>query len=231
MNIGNNREVALKRLTHLERKLKGNAVIRERYDNFMREYMELRHMTIANESNPNSKIIVYLPHHEVIKETSSTKLRVVFDASAKNNKGVSLNDALLTGPVLQDNLIDIILRFRFYKVALTADLQKMYRQILVHSDDRDLQRILWRFSLDGPVEEYRLNTVTYGQSCASYLAVRCLRQLAIEGKVRYPMAPHALLNDTYVDDIITGANTVENARILQNQLYNLLHEGGFEAHK
>lgn len=232
LNIGNNREIALKRLMHLERKLKGNAVIRERYDIFMREYIELRHMTIANESNPNSKIIVYLPHHGVIKETnSSTKLRVVFDASAKNNRGVSLNDALLTGPVLQDNLIDIILHFRFYQIALTADLQKMYRQILVHPDDCDLQRILWRFSSDGPVEEYRLNTVTYEQSCAPYLAVRCLRQLAIEGKERYPMASHALLNDTYIDDIITRTNTVENARILQNQLHDLLREGGFEAHK
>ena len=81
---------------------------------------------------------------------------------------MSLNDTLLIGFVLQDGLIDIIIRFRTYKIALTADLQKMYRQVLVQEDDRDFQRILWRFSLEQPVEDYRLNTVTYSQICALY---------------------------------------------------------------
>jgi len=173
----------------------------------MREYIDLGHMSLVadNDSiNDNDfQNIVYLPHHGVLKKSStSTKLRVVFDASAKNSKGYSLNDALCIGPVLQDNLINIVLRFRFHKIALTADLRKMYRQVLVHSDDRNYQRILWRFSADDPVKEYRLNTVTYGQACASYLAIRCLRQLASENMERYPFASNALLNDTYVDDTV-----------------------------
>jgi len=94
----------------------------------------------------------------------------------------------------------------------------MYRQVLVHQKDRDFQRILWWFSFDEPVREYRLNTVTYGQACASYLAIRCLRQLAIEGSEWYPLASRTLLNDVYVDDIITGADTVESARTLREQL-------------
>ncbi|KYN09177.1 hypothetical protein ALC57_18716 [Trachymyrmex cornetzi] len=159
--IGDNREIALKRLMHLERTLKNNEVMRDRYVKFMREYIELDHMTVLKPSFDDCKGAVYLPHHGVLKESSSsTKLRVVFDASAKNNKGVSLNDALLIGPVLQDSLIDIIIRFRTYKIALTADLQKMYRQVLVQEDDRDFQRVLWRFSPDEPVQDYRLNTVT-----------------------------------------------------------------------
>jgi len=129
-------------------------------------------MSLVSEPPNGSENIVYLPHHGVFKEnSSSTKLRVVFDASAKNNRGISLNDALFVGPVLQDNLIDIVMRFRFYPIAITADLQKMYRQVLVHQKDRDFQRILWRFSFDEPVREYRLNTVTYGQACVSYLAI------------------------------------------------------------
>lgn len=114
---------------------------------------------------------------------------------------------------------------------MTADLQKMYRQVLIHSDDRDFQRILWRFSPDEPMEEYRLNTVTYGQASASYLAIRALRQLAIEGKERYPLASRTLLDNTYVDDILSGANTVEDACHLQGQLTSLLNEGGFTVHK
>ncbi|XP_011699619.1 PREDICTED: uncharacterized protein LOC105456927 [Wasmannia auropunctata] len=232
MPIGDNREIALKRFNQLERKCKGNEIFRDRYIKFMYEYLELKHMSLVNDTSTNLENIVYLPHHGVLKESSSsTKLRVVFDASAKNHKGVSLNDSLLIGPVLQDNLIDIVMRFRCHKVALTCDLQKMYRQVLVHPDDREYQRILWRFSFDEPVKEYRLNTVTYRQACASYLAIRCLRQLATEGAERYPLAAHALLTDTYVDDIIAGASTIEDARILQRQLTDLLLEGGFTAHK
>jgi len=80
--------------------------------------------TNNNSINDNDfQSVVYLPHHGIVKESStSTKLRVVFDASAKNSKGYSLNDALRIGPVLQDNLINIVLRFRFHKIALTADL-------------------------------------------------------------------------------------------------------------
>jgi len=234
--IGANREIALKRLYQLERTLSRNETLRNRYIEFMREYIDLGHMFLVTNNdliNDNDfQRIVYLLHYGVLKELStSTKLRIVFDASAKNSKGYSLNDALCIGPVLQDNLIDIVIRFRFHKIALTVDLRKMYRQVLVHSDDRNYQRILWRFSADEPVKEYRLNTVTYGQACASYLAIRYLRQLAKENVKRYPLASNALLNDTYVDDIISGANTVEDARNLQNQLSSLLREGGFEAHK
>ncbi|XP_011858578.1 PREDICTED: uncharacterized protein LOC105556116 [Vollenhovia emeryi] len=208
--IGSNRKIALRRLNHVERAFKGNLTYRDRYTPFMFEYVKLGHMSIVSDPVSDPENIVYLPHHGVFKESStSTKLRVVFDASAKNNVGVSLNDALHIG----------------------ADLQKMFRQVLVHPDDRDFQRILWRFSLDEPVGEYRLNTVIYGQGCATYLAVRCLRQLAMEQLEKYPLASSAILNDTYVDDIISGADTVDAARALQEQLSSLLREGGFEAHK
>jgi len=209
-----------------------DSVFHNRYVNFMQEYVNLEHMTIVNESIAELKPIVYLPHHGLVKEhNSSIKLRVVFDASAKNSRGVSLNDVLLVGPALQDDLINIIIRFRFHKVVITADLQKMYRQVLVHPNDRNCQRILWRFSLEEPVKEYQLNTVTYGQACAPYLAIRCLRQLATEGSGRYSLAARALLNDTYVDDIITGADTIDDARNLRKQLVALLAEGKFKAHK
>lgn len=98
------------------------------------------------------------------ESTTTTKLRVVFDASAKTASGVSLNDTLMVGANLQDNIIDIILRFRLSAIAIAADLQKTYQQILVNREDRDFQRILWRFSPNDSIEEFRLNTVTYGQA-------------------------------------------------------------------
>ena len=133
----------------------------------MQEYIDLGHMSHVNQDTQMSEPIVYLPYHGVIKEASTTtKLRVVFDATAKTSSGKSLNNLLFVRPTLQDNLIDILMRFRLHKVALTTDVQKMYRQIFVDPRDRDFQGILWRFSLNEPIQEYRLNTVTYGQACA-----------------------------------------------------------------
>lgn len=110
----------------------------------MREYIDLGHMSLVSDTTEDeTKKPLYLPHHGVIKESStSTKLRAVFDASNKTSTGLSLNDVLHVGPTLQANLIEIIMRFRCYNVALTADLKKMYRQVFVHPDDRDYQRIL-----------------------------------------------------------------------------------------
>jgi len=82
--------------------------------------------------------IYYLPHHGVVQEsTTTTKLRVVFDGSAKSSFGISLNDKFMVGPKLQDDLDSILLRFRLHKVAFVADIAKMYRQITVDDSHRD----------------------------------------------------------------------------------------------
>lgn len=55
----------------------------------------------------------FLPHHAILKPSStSTKLRVVYDASCKTSSGFSLNDTLMTGPKLQTNICDVLLQFR-----------------------------------------------------------------------------------------------------------------------
>ena len=78
-------------------------------------------------------------YHAVIKESSSTtKLRVVFDASAKTTSGVSLNDCLTIGPALFPNITDILIRFRTYAVALTSDISKRYRAVELCEQDRGL---------------------------------------------------------------------------------------------
>lgn len=197
----------------------------------MTEYIELNHMSRVSH-NENSSETVYLPHHGVIRESSiTTKLRVVFDASSKTSSGISLNNTLMIGANLQDNIIDIIMCFRLPAIAITADLQKMYRQILVNSKDRDYQRILWRFSPSDPIDEYRLNTVTYGQTCAQFLAIRCVRELASDGAGRFSEASKVLLSDLYVDDIITGVDCEDEAKRLISQLTELLREERFEPHK
>lgn len=174
---------------------------------------------------------VFLPHHPVIKESSiTTRGRIVFDASSKDDKGFSLNDALYKGPTIQSDLFRILLRFRCFKYVLSADIIKMYRQILIHAECKTLQTILWRETSNEPVRLYELLTLTYGTKPVSFIAVKCLQQLAEEEKAQLPMAVRVIKEDFYMDDLLTGADTIELLKI-RNQVIELLRRGGLELHK
>ncbi|GFW80732.1 integrase catalytic domain-containing protein [Trichonephila clavipes] len=125
------------------------------------------------------KINYYIPHHSVYKpEKTSTPLRVIFDASAKTTSGFSLNSILLNGGIIQQDLFFIVSRFRKHEYAFSADIKKMYRQILVDPNQKDLQRIMWKTSADAPVKTYKLATSTL--ECAKRLQTR-LSQLLLRG--------------------------------------------------
>lgn len=147
--------------------------------------------------------------------------------SVKTSAGHSLNDALLVGPVVQDELLDIVLRFRKFPIALVADIEKMYRQVAVHPEDRPYQRIVWRFDPEQPITTYELATVTYGLAPSSFLATRTLLQLADDEGAQFPQASAAIKKHMYVDDFIGGAHTVDDAILLRSDLCKLLLKGGF----
>ncbi|XP_062713479.1 uncharacterized protein LOC134290369 [Aedes albopictus] len=134
---------------------------KDSYDRFMDEYLHLGHMKKVSE--PDDRIPhCHIPHHVVFKESSTTtKIRVVFDASCKTSSGFSLNDTLLVGPVVQQDLYSIYLRFRTRNIAVVADVEKMYRQVLHHPEDLSFLRIRHRTSSSDPIETYELQTVTY----------------------------------------------------------------------
>ncbi|XP_036146423.1 uncharacterized protein LOC118646821 [Monomorium pharaonis] len=114
---------------------------------------------------------------------------------------------------------------------MATDIEKMYRQILVAPEDRDFQRILWRHSPSDSIREYRLNTVTYGLACAPFLAIRTLRQLADDEETRFPRGAAVLRRDCYVDDIVTGAHSKQDAVVVQKELRQLCTAGGFPLRK
>jgi hypothetical protein len=178
-NLGNSRFAAERRLHHLENKLERNPELKVQYHNFMKEYEDLGHMEQAPSLDRDTPCY-FLPHHAVFKGNSTTtKTRVVFDGGAKTSTELSLNDILQVGPTIQPDLYSI-------QICFTADIAKMYRQIIVHPLDRDLQKILWRYSSEQPIQEYRLNTVTYGTSRATFLATCCLKKLAEYNQERFP---------------------------------------------
>lgn len=107
----------------------------------------------------------------------------------------------------------------------------MFRQILIHPDDADYQRILWRPSDDNTIRHYRLLTVTYGLASAPYLAMRVLRQLASDEGHKFPSASALLANSIYVDDILFGDNDMKRLRDSREQLIEMISRGGFSLRK
>ncbi|XP_055590957.1 uncharacterized protein LOC129743040 [Uranotaenia lowii] len=217
--LGNSFGNATRRFLNLERKLDRNVDLKLKYHTFLKEFLHLGHMRKLESDDVDPPTTFYLPHHAVMKESSTTtKLRCVFDASAKTNTGFSLNDTLLVGPVLQDELICLLIRFRKHKIALLADIEKMYRQIDIHPEDRALQRIVWRFDKQEPISKFELTTVTYGLAPSSFLATRTLKQLADDEGHSFPLAARALVEDMYMDDFISGAATDTQAKQLRIEM-------------
>lgn len=230
--IGASRTSALRRFRWLEQMLNKKESLKLQYHDFMREYLALGHMHEVSEDDDTQLLECYLPHHPVIKESSTTtKVRVVFDGSAKTSTGKSLNDSLLVGPVVQDDILTIVVRFRQFPVALVADAEKMYRQVWMHPADRRLQRIVFRFDNNQPIKVFELATVTYGLAPSSFLATRTLLQLVEDEGATYPNASRAIKKNVYVDDYIGGEFSVEGAIQLQSELTQLMLKGGFRLRK
>ncbi|XP_025191756.1 uncharacterized protein LOC112592006 [Melanaphis sacchari] len=134
--LGESYNIVVKRFLSLERHLAKNPERYSQYKGFMEEYERLGHMEKVNEDNDLSGKTYYMPHSYVLNDSSrSTKLRVVFDGSCKSESGLSLNDVLLKGPILQNELILIVARFRTQKYAFSADIKKMYSQVWVDKAD------------------------------------------------------------------------------------------------
>ncbi|XP_076384507.1 uncharacterized protein LOC143263380 [Megalopta genalis] len=163
--------------------------------------------------------------------STTTKLSVVFDGSAKSSSDLALNDIQLVGPTVQSDLISILIRFRYNRYVLSADIAKMYRQILVHPADRKYQRLLWRAQPHLPVQEYELNTVTYDTASAPFLATRTLHEIGLTCAHTFPTSSKVIINDFYVDDLLTGAQTEQEIETLKRELTQILSQAGMDLRK
>ena len=196
----------------------------ESYNKTLQEYAELGHAepVPVDELNKPESSVYYLPSHGVVKLSSTTtKLRVVFDASAKTTSGFSLNDTLLPGPNFYPLLTDVILSFRTYAIGMSADISKMFREVELHEDDRNLHRFLQAAPGGEGIEDMRMTRVTFGVTSSPFLATQVLRQVAKDHGKQYPRAAK-IISNFYVDDCLTGAATSEEAREIQEELIALL---------
>jgi len=170
--------MAVSRFLSTEKKLKKNPELVEKYQNVINDYVTNGY---ARKMPPEKAKIATpktwcLPHHAVLNPNKPGKVRVVFDAASKFD-GVSLNDNLLTGPDLLNNLVGILLRFRSGKIGVMADVQQMFHQVRVYEEDRDSLRFLRR-DLDETrkPDEYQMTVHVFGAvdspCCANYALQR-----------------------------------------------------------
>ncbi|XP_037825847.1 uncharacterized protein LOC119613853 [Lucilia sericata] len=122
--LGNTRNSALSQFLRNESRLTNNPTLKHDYYKVIQEYSTLNHMIpVKPDSSTRSNCSYYLPHHSVLKpESTTTKLRVVFNASNPTTSGLSLNDVLYPGPVLQQDLTVLITRWRLFKYVFNADI-------------------------------------------------------------------------------------------------------------
>ncbi|XP_044249352.2 uncharacterized protein [Drosophila takahashii] len=173
--LGYSRSIALAQFLRNENRLRRDTPLNEQYNSVIQEYLDLGHMREVSptHNSPN----YYLPHHAVIKpESTTTKLRVVFNASSPSANGTSLNE-------------------------------------------------------EGDIRDYELKTVTFGVNCAPYLAIRVLKQLADDVDQQFPKASHIIRNFMYVDDVLAGSNSQQEAQLAIQELVTALNSAGFPLRK
>lgn len=223
--LGESRGIAAKRLSMINKKISQNPEYAKAYTEFINEYIDMGHCSEVP-SPEASAPHYYIPHFSVTNDNSTTtRTRVVFDASCRTENDTCLNELLMVGPKLQDDLYVHLLRFRMHSFVLTGDVSKMYRQILIHPDDRKFQYILWKHQNETTVRTYALNTVTYGTASAPFQAVRCMQELATTDGNDLPMGQKVLLHDFYVDDMLTGSDDEQSVINIYNEVKTLLNRG------
>lgn len=228
-DLGESLHIAKKRYQYLQKRFESKPEFHRKYNQCIEEYLELNHMELTDE---NQKPRNYLPHHPVIKESSSTtKIRPVFDASCKTDNGNSLNSVLLVGPTIQPDLFSILIHWRKNQYAITGDIEKMYRQVWVCPEDSEYQRILHQPSDSDKISSYRLKTVTFGVAAAPFLAIRSLFQIGEDIKATQPELARKIQAQFYVDDHFDSTHDKIQAKRAITDIVSTLDKYGFKLRK
>jgi hypothetical protein len=187
------------RLKNTIRKLKSNELL-EKYNNVFTEQLQTN--IIEKVDMKTDQLTHYLPHQPVLKENSNTtKLRIVFDASAKMKGKNSLNDIIFQGPTLLPDLLGLILRFRLKKYVLLADLEKAFLQLNLDESVRDTTRFLWlkdetiskipssnKEITFNDLQIYRFARMPFGVNASPFL---------LNATIQYHLSNEQLLNKTF----------------------------------
>ncbi|CAL8117960.1 unnamed protein product [Orchesella dallaii] len=225
--LPDNKRVAERRLNCVTQNLKRDGLY-ESYDRVFQEWEKLGMIEVVPEHERNA-YGHYLPHRAVIKDSATTPIRPVFDASCKVKGSPSLNDCMEKGPNLLELIPAVITRFRLNKMGVLADIKKAFQQISVTSRDRNYLRFLWWEDNNCNVlKEYRHCRVVFGVSSSPFILGATLKHL-LQAAPLHLMGTSGLLQDSlYVDNLVASVKTSEEALRLRREADELLLSSKFE---
>ena len=231
-----NLELCKRRLTSLLKRLKTTPKILEDYNNIIQEQLHKGIVEPVPEEEADSQgRIHYLPHHGVVRtDKTTTKLRIVYDGSAKTGSNPALNDCLYTGPNVEQSIFDILLRFRLHPIAMVADIEKAFLMVGVNPPDRNALRFLWFHNIqeDQPQPLHlRFTRVTFGVNCSPFLLKATIQHHIQAYQEEDPQFVKTFLQSIYVDDLTIGAANTQEAYQLYTKSKTRLAEAGFNLRK
>ncbi|XP_066934903.1 uncharacterized protein [Clytia hemisphaerica] len=235
VKLPNNYAQAERRLNSLSKRLRNDSDFFRMYQNNISSYLEkgyARRLEVS-EVEERTDRTWYLPHHGVIEPHKPGKIRTVFDAAAEV-AGTSLNKSLFTGPDLLNSLIGILLRFRRYKVAVTADIEAMFHRVHLNEGDTDAVRFLWRDDPNSksPPEHYKMLVHIFGATDSTCCSAYALRRAALDQQQDFSdRVIKTVLKSFYVDDLLKSVQTTEEANETFLPLIRLLDNRGFRVTK
>ena len=227
--LHNNVRSAHQRADSLGRKMAKNPELSAQYDSVLSDFESLGITHGISEEMPSEGPIFYLPHRPVVREDSlTTKVRPVFDASAKGHNGLSLNDCLEPGPNLIPNLPSVLLRFRRWKFGISADITKAFLQIKVSEADRDVHRFLW--DVNGQRRHMRFDRVVFGNASSPFLLNATVRY-HLDSVSRDGCYPSQIIKELsqnlYVDDWLSGVDNETDVLEVKAAASAIMEQGGF----
>ena len=233
--LPNNRDVAVRRMRFLERRFQKDTPLFEKYRSTVEDYISRGHAKRVPDDQVyiDDKPLWYLPHHPVFHPQKPGKVRVVFDCAARF-RDTSLNDQLLQGPDLTNNLAGVLLRFRQEPIALMSDIERMFHQVLVAPDDCHALRFLWweDGNPSNNLVDHQMLVHLFGAKSLPCCASFALRKTARDNQSEFDVQTvDTVYRNFYVDDCLKSVVSVPDAKRLVHQLSDLLSKGGFHLTK
>lgn len=232
-SLPDNRRCAEHRLKCLRKRFEKDKQYHKDYVAFMSETISRGDAEKVSREDINKRPAWYIPHHGVYHPQKPGKIRVVFDCSAKF-EGLSLNDHLLTGPELTNNLVGVLCRFRKGPVAIMCDIERMFYQFHVRAEDQDYLRFLWWDDGDFQSQPsvYRMRVHLFGAASSPGCANYGLKHIAAQGQGLFSEATIRFIErNFYVDDGLTSVSTDEEAIQLVSEARQLCSAGKLRIHK
>lgn len=234
-------ELCVNRLRSLQRKLLKEPELMKEYNQIIEEQVNngiVEGIPTEETMEKMGENVHYLPHHAVVRrDRETTKLRIVYDGSATSpERAHSLNDCLQTGPNFTPQIFDTLVKFRWHKIGLTADIEKAFLMVGISETDRDMLRFLWLKDpkdLNSEIAHFRFTRLVFGLRPSPAILASTIRHHldALVSEEFKPEFIEALKNSLYVDDLVTGEENEAKTMDLYLKSKSVMQRGGFNLRK